>query len=63
MYLGMVLMMAGIAVCMGTVPFYASALVYFAVLNFVFCPYEERKLSKAFGEHYKGYVERVRRWL
>jgi protein-S-isoprenylcysteine O-methyltransferase Ste14 len=63
MYLGMVIMMAGIAVYIGTAPFYVAALVYFLVLNFVFCPYEERKLIGAFGGEYTDYTRRVRRWL
>ena len=63
MYAGMVLMMAGIAVHVGTIPFYLSAVVYFAILNFVFCPFEENKLTIAFGESYTDYMKRVGRWL
>ncbi len=63
MYLGMVLMMAGLALFMGTVPFYLSAIAYFAILNFAFCPYEERKLETAFGEEYEQYRREIRRWL
>ncbi len=63
MYLGMVLMMLGLALYIGTVPFYLSAVGYFAILNFVFCPYEENKLAKAFGDEYIQFRNRVRRWI
>ncbi len=63
MYLGMVLMLLGLALYVGTLPFYLSAGIYFAILNFVFCPYEENKLATAFGEEYFLYRSRVRRWV
>jgi protein-S-isoprenylcysteine O-methyltransferase Ste14 len=63
MYLGMVLMLLGLALIAGTLPFYLSAAGYFAILNFLFCPYEENKLSLAFGREYERYRHAVRRWL
>ena len=63
MYLGMVLMLLGLAAGMGTPPFYLSAIAFFAVMNRIFCPYEEDKLIKAFGEEYRSYAKRVRRWI
>ncbi len=63
MYLGMVLMMLGLTIYIGTLPFYLSTIGYFVILNLVFCPYEEDKLEKAFGDEYMKYRNRVRRWL
>lgn len=63
MYLGMALMMLGLALYIGTLPFYLSAIVYFAILNFVFCPYEENKLAESLGDEYIRYRNRVGRWL
>jgi len=63
MYLGLVLMMVGLAVSAGSVPFYAAALAYFVVINWVFCRYEEAKLTAHFGNEYAEYSRRVRRWL
>jgi protein-S-isoprenylcysteine O-methyltransferase Ste14 len=63
MYLGMLLMMLGLALYIGTLPFYLSALGYFAILNFSFVPYEEHKLANAFGVEYREYRGNVRRWL
>ena len=63
MYLGMVLILAGLALCMGTLPFYLSATTFFLIINFVFCPYEESKLLKSFRTDYMQYLSRVRRWI
>lgn len=63
MYLGMEMVLLAIAVVVGTLPFYLSAAAYFIVLNYVFCPYEERKLTASFGRVYLDYKNKVRRWL
>jgi protein-S-isoprenylcysteine O-methyltransferase Ste14 len=63
MYLGFVLMLAGIALSVGTPPFYLSAMAYFMIINFVFCPYEESKLISSFGAEYIQYMSKVRRWI
>lgn len=63
MYLGMVLMLAGLALYMGTLPFYLSTTAFFGILNHVFCPYEEKKLEGLFGMEYLQYLHRVRRWI
>lgn len=63
MYLGTLLLLAGLSIYIGTIPFYLSTIAYFAVLHFVFCCYEENKLAGVFGQEYKEYRNRVRRWL
>lgn len=63
MYLGMVLILLGLALYVGTPPFYLAAAGYFAVLNFVFCPYEEAKLERLFGQEFLNYRASVRRWI
>lgn len=63
MYLGFVLILAGLALSVGTPPFYLSAIGYFMIINFVFCPYEESKLINSFGAEYIQYLSRVRRWI
>ena len=62
MYLGIVLMVSAIAISFGTVPFYAAGVVLFAILNFVFCPFEENRLRAAYPD-YDAYAARVRRWV
>jgi protein-S-isoprenylcysteine O-methyltransferase Ste14 len=63
MYLGMVLMMLGLAVFIGKMPYYLAAVLYFTILHTIFCPYEEEKLTQTFGDQYRDYAHRVRRWL
>ena len=63
MYLGLVCMMVGLAVAIGTAPFYGAAVAYFAVIDRVFCRYEKAKLAARFGDQYLAYTRRVRRWL
>jgi len=63
MYLGMVAMLAAAALAAGTLPFYFAAVIYFAMIDLVFCRYEERNLALRFGDAYLAYKNRVRRWL
>lgn len=63
MYLGIVLMLLGTALGSGGLFFYLAALVFFLIIDLVFCPYEEDKLSHAFGDQFDPYRDRVRRWL
>lgn len=63
MYLGMVMMLAAVAIWIGTLPFVAAAIAYFVIINFVFCPFEEDKLTTAFGDDYSRYRNRVGRWI
>ena len=63
MYLGMVLIMLGIALLVGSWLFYIATFVYALILNHVFCRYEEQKLLSQYGDQYSAYAARVRRWL
>lgn len=63
MYLGMILLLLGMAVWIGTLPFFLAALAHLLVLNFVFIPFEEKKLAHLFGGAYESYRHEVRRWL
>jgi protein-S-isoprenylcysteine O-methyltransferase Ste14 len=63
MYLGMILMLFAIAVFVGTLPFYVAAFLFFTIINWVFCPYEEDKLTRVFRQDYADYRTQVRRWI
>lgn len=63
MYLGIVIMLGGLALKMATAPFYVAAIGYWFVMDRNFCPYEERKAAVEFGEHFAEYQRTVRRWL
>lgn len=63
MYLGIVLMLAGIAIWFGTLPFLLATIGWWIVIRFAFCPYEERKLEDTFGSEYRRYRMRVSRGI
>ena len=63
MYLGMVAMLLAVSISIGTIPFYLAAVAYFIIINNAFCPFEEDKLTDAFGEVYLSYKKEVRRWF
>ena len=63
MYVGVVVFLVGLAVWIGTWPFYLAVPVTFLLLNFCHVPREERLLRELFGERYLAYSKEVRRWL
>lgn len=63
MYVGVVVFLVGLALWVGTWPFYMAAPVTFLFLNFFHIPHEERMLHERFGEQYRLYSNEVRRWL
>ena len=62
MYLGMLLMLLALAVLAGTAGLYAATILYFLILNFFFCPFEEQRLRSTFAD-YASYELAVRRWI
>src|SRR3954468_12901149 len=63
MYLGMVLLVIGLAILLGyATPFALTGLLW-AGLNWRFIPHEERVMSNAFGQEYQEYRAHTRRWL
>jgi protein-S-isoprenylcysteine O-methyltransferase Ste14 len=63
MYLGILTMLIGIAIILGTAPVFVSALLFFAVMNFIFIPFEEEKMGRQFHDAFTDYTKHVRRWL
>ena len=63
MYVGMLIMLFGFAVWLGSVtPFLVLPLFYFVITAMQIKP-EERFLLEKFGEEYQSYKDSVRRWL
>ena len=62
-YLGMLLVLTGIDVYLGSVTVLAVPLVFFLIFNTAIIPSEERKLQEVFGERYTAYKKSVRRWI
>ncbi len=63
MYLGMFLVLAGAAVLVGTEMGLVFPLVFFAVANWYFIPFEEGRMAEMFGEAFDDYKAKVRRWI
>ncbi|MCB9799777.1 MAG: isoprenylcysteine carboxylmethyltransferase family protein [Candidatus Omnitrophica bacterium] len=63
MYVSIGLITFGIAVMVGSFPFYGVWMTMLWVLNFIHIPFEEMMLEQQFGEAYRVYKKRVRRWL
>jgi len=63
MYLGMVLVMLGIAVLLGSVSGFFGVVVFFLILRFGFISWEEGLMVKRFGGRYLDYRKKVGRWV
>lgn len=63
MYLGMVLMLFGIAMLMGTLTPFFVVPVFALLIQFRFIAVVERMLETKFGAHWSDYKTRVRPWL
>ena len=63
MYVGFVAILAGLGLAAGSWPMLLSALPMFYYLNEHVIPREEKYLGRTFGEEYKTYCRKVRRWL
>ena len=63
MYLGLTLFFLGLAVAVGTVPMFAVPIGFWATMNWVFVPHEEKTLEQLLGAEYLDYKQRVRRWV
>ena len=63
MYLGMVLILLGIALLLGTLTPVLIIPVFTLAMNVVFITAEEHMLAEKFGEDWEKYKNKVRRWL
>ena len=63
MYLGMVLILLGIAILMGSLaPFFVIA-IFGTLIELVFVRTEERMLDEKFGAAWVAYKKKVRKWI
>jgi protein-S-isoprenylcysteine O-methyltransferase Ste14 len=63
MYVGVLVSLVGLALWVGSWPFYIAVPVTVLILNSGHIPREERLLREVFGERYRVYSTEVRRWL
>jgi protein-S-isoprenylcysteine O-methyltransferase Ste14 len=63
MYLGFVLFLLGLSLWSGNVLALVCPVFMFLILDRMFIPYEEEKMTGTFGKEYLEYKQLVRRWL
>ena len=63
MYLGIILMVAGVAALFGTAGPWLIVPVLGILLDVVFVRREEEKMELLFGDAYRNYKNHVRRWI
>ena len=63
MYLGLVLLTVGIGLVMNSMWFLLAAVAVLLALRNLVIVHEERYLEEKFGDEYRAYSQRVRRWL
>jgi len=63
MYLGLVLMLTGTALLLGSLSPFLVVIVFFLIIQEGFICHEEPFLENIFGDEYRAYKTRVRRWL
>ena len=63
MYLGMVLIVAGVALLEGTAVAWLAVAALAIILDQAFIRREERMLEETFGAEFEAYTRRTRRWL
>jgi len=59
----MVFILCGIAVLAGSLNPFAVVVLFAVAMEIVFIRVEEQMLEKTFGQDWKDYREKVRRWL
>ena len=63
MYLGMVIILLGVAVLLGSFSPFLMPVAFFVLISITFIPQEEKALEETFGQSFVEYKKRVRRWL
>jgi len=63
MYLGMVLILAGVSVLMGSVSPWGFVFLFLFLIDRFYIQIEEKNLEEEFGATYQDYKNRVRRWI
>ncbi|HBL74981.1 MAG: hypothetical protein A2W90_06580 [Bacteroidetes bacterium GWF2_42_66] len=63
MYLGMFLLLFGVAVCFTNLFSIITAFSFLLLMHFVFIPKEEKLMFETFGDEYLDYKKKVRKWI
>ncbi len=62
-YLGFTVSLIGVWILLGTLLPVVGCLAFVLVTNYWYIPHEERAMKQLFGDEYKRYQSKVRRWV
>jgi|SRR5579862_1414168 len=63
MYLGLTTTLFGLAIFFGSIVMLLAPAAFFAVIDRIVIPREEETMERLFGQEYRDYTYRVRRWV
>jgi protein-S-isoprenylcysteine O-methyltransferase Ste14 len=63
MYLGFALLLTGVALALGGAVTFVPTALFVLAAEKVYIPFEERAMTRAFGDEYVRYAGQVRRWF
>jgi protein-S-isoprenylcysteine O-methyltransferase Ste14 len=63
MYLGIIIGLLGIAILIGILFNFIFPILFYLLINIFFIKHEEERLEKEFGEVYRQYKMKTRRWI
>ncbi|MGC2493401.1 methyltransferase family protein [Candidatus Binatus sp.] len=63
MYLGLATTLFGLAIFFGSIVMLLAPAVFFAVIDRIVIPREEETMERRFGQEYRDYTYRIRRWV
>lgn len=63
MYLGMVLVLIGISVFLGSITPYIVVILFIVLIHSLFIKSEEKMLAEEFGDDWLEYKKKTRRWI
>jgi protein-S-isoprenylcysteine O-methyltransferase Ste14 len=63
MYLGMIVILLGIAILMGSLSAFIFPIIFFLIMQLKYIPQEEKIMENEFGKAYLDYKKKVRKWI
>jgi len=63
MYLGFLILLAGVAIGLGSVAGVIAPVAFFLAADRWYIPFEETQMQQTFQDQYQNYTQHVRRWV
>lgn len=63
MYIGVLTLLLGLGLLVGTWPFLLLPVVMFISLQTIYIPWEEKRMTELFGKVFEEYLNSTRRWI